>query len=90
MAIKPEIILFDEPCSALDPTSSAKIEELIETLKIDHTMAVVTHNIQEAARISDFTTFMYLGELIEFDASAQMFTNPSDKRTQDYIHGRFG
>jgi phosphate transport system ATP-binding protein len=90
LAIKPEIILFDEPCSALDPASSAKIEELIETLKIDHTMAIVTHNIQEAARVSDFTAFMYLGELIEFDASARMFTNPGDKRTQDYIHGRFG
>jgi phosphate transport system ATP-binding protein len=90
LAIKPEIILFDEPCSALDPTSSAKIEELIEDLKIDHTMAIVTHNIQEAARVSDFTAFIYLGELIEFDASARMFTNPADKRTQDYIHGHFG
>ena len=90
LAIKPEIILFDEPCSALDPTSSAKIEQLIEALKIDHTIAIVTHNIQEAARLSDFTAFMYLGELIEFDGSARMFTNPADKRTQDYIHGRFG
>ena len=90
LAIKPEIILFDEPCSALDPTSSAKIEELIEDLKVDHTMAIVTHSIQQAARISDFAAFMYLGELIEFDASAQMFTNPRDKRTHDYIHGRFG
>jgi phosphate transport system ATP-binding protein len=90
LAIKPEIILFDEPCSALGPASSTKIEELIEDLKGDHTVAIVTHNIQQAARVSDFTAFMYLGELIEFDASALMFTNPADKRTQDYIHGQFG
>jgi phosphate transport system ATP-binding protein len=90
LAVKPEIILFDEPCSALDPLSTAKIEALIEDLKKDHTIAIVTHNIQEAARVSDFAAFMYLGELIEFDASAQMLTNPRDKRTQDYIHGRFG
>lgn len=90
LAVQPEIILFDEPCSALDPLSTDKIEELIESLKIDHTMAIVTHNIQEAARVSDFTAFMYLGELVEFGASARMFTNPRDKRTQDYIQGRFG
>jgi phosphate transport system ATP-binding protein len=90
LAEQPEIILFDEPCSALDPVSTAKIEELIEDLKVDHTMAIVTHNIQEAARVSDFTAFMYLGELVEFDASARIFTNPREKRTQDYIHGRFG
>ena len=67
-----------------------KIEELIESLKVDHTMTIVTHNIQEAARVSDFTAFMYLGELVEFGASARMFTNPQDKRTRDYIQGRFG
>jgi phosphate transport system ATP-binding protein len=90
LAVQPEIILFDEPCSALDPLSTDKIEELIESLKVDHTMAIVTHNIQEAARVSDFTAFMYLGELVEFGSSARIFTNPQDKRTQDYIHGRFG
>jgi phosphate transport system ATP-binding protein len=90
LAERPEIILFDEPCSALDPVSTAKIEDLIENLKVDHTMAIVTHNIQEAARVSDFTAFMYLGELVEFVASARMFTNPQDSRTQDYIRGRFG
>ena len=90
LAVQPEIILFDEPCSALDPRSTEKIEELIESLKVDHTMAIVTHNIQEAARVSDFTAFMYLGELVEFGASARMFTNPRDNRTRDYIQGRFG
>jgi phosphate transport system ATP-binding protein len=90
LAVKPEIILFDEPCSALDPLSTAKIEELIEDLKVDHTIAIVTHNLQEAARVADFAAFMYLGEMIEFDASARLFTNPQDKRTRDYIQGRFG
>jgi phosphate transport system ATP-binding protein len=90
LAVKPEIILFDEPCSALDPLSTAKIEELIEDLKIDHTIAIVTHNLQEAARVADFAAFMYLGELIEFDAAARLFTYPQDKRTRDYIQGRFG
>lgn len=90
LAVKPEIILFDEPCSALDPLSTVKIEELIEDLKVDHTIAIVTHNIQEAARVADFAAFMYFGELIEFDASARLFTNPQDKRTRDYIQGRFG
>jgi phosphate transport system ATP-binding protein len=90
LAVQPEIILFDEPCSALDPLSTDKIEELMESLKVDHTMAIVTHNIQEAARVSDFTAFMYLGELVEFGTSARMFTNPQDKRTQDYVQGRFG
>jgi phosphate transport system ATP-binding protein len=90
LAVQPKIILFDEPCSALDPHSTEKIEELIESLKVDHTMTIVTHNIQEAARVSDFTAFMYLGELVEFGASARMFTNPQDKRTRDYIQGRFG
>jgi phosphate transport system ATP-binding protein len=83
-------ILFDEPCSALDPLSTAKIEELIADLRRDHTIAIVTHNIQEAARLSDFAAFMYLGELIEFDATATMFVNPRDQRTRDYVHGRFG
>ena len=90
LAVQLEIILFDEPCSALDPLSTDKIEELIEGLKVDHTMAIVTHNIQEAARVSDFTAFMDLGKLVEFGTSARMFTNPQDKRTRDYIQGRFG
>jgi phosphate transport system ATP-binding protein len=90
VAVKPEMILFDEPCSALDPISTAKIEELIDELKQDYTIVIVTHNMQQAARVSDFTAFMYLGELIEFDATATLFTTPKDKRTQDYITGRFG
>jgi phosphate transport system ATP-binding protein len=90
VAIKPEVILFDEPCSALDPISTAKIEELIDELKDDYTIVIVTHNMQQAARVSDFTAFMYLGELIEFDTTSKMFTAPTDRRTQDYITGRFG
>jgi len=90
IAIQPEVILFDEPCSALDPISTAKIEELIDELKEDYTIVIVTHNMQQAARVSDFTAFMYLGELIEFDKTAKVFTSPADKRTQDYITGRFG
>jgi len=90
VAIKPEVILFDEPCSALDPISTAKIEELIDELKEDYTIVIVTHNMQQAARVSDFTAFMYLGELIEFDTTSKMFTAPGDRRTQDYITGRFG
>ncbi len=90
MAVRPEVILFDEPCSALDPISTAKIEELIDELKDDYTIAIVTHNMQQAARVSDFTAFMYLGELVEFDNTSKMFTIPTDKRTQDYITGRFG
>jgi phosphate transport system ATP-binding protein len=90
VAVKPEVILFDEPCSALDPISTAKIEELIDELKEDYTIVIVTHNMQQAARVSDFTAFMYLGELIEFDTTSKMFTTPKDKRTQDYITGRFG
>ena len=90
VAVKPEVILLDEPCSALDPISTAKIEELIDELKDDYTIAIVTHNMQQAARVSDFTAFMYLGELIEFDTTSKMFTTPSDRRTQDYITGRFG
>jgi phosphate transport system ATP-binding protein len=90
VAVKPEVILFDEPCSALDPISTAKIEELIDELKQDYTIVIVTHNMQQAARVSDFTTFMYLGELIEFGPTATLFTTPRDKRTQAYITGRFG
>ena len=90
VAVNPEMILFDEPRSALDPISTAKIEELIDELKQDYTIVIVTHNMQQAARVSDFTVFMYLGELIEFDATATLFTTPKDKRTQDYITGRFG
>jgi phosphate transport system ATP-binding protein len=90
IAVRPEVVLFDEPCSALDPISTAKIEELIDELTTDYTIAIVTHNMQQAARVSDYTAFMYLGELIEFDETAKIFTSPSDKRTQDYITGRFG
>ena len=90
VAVKPEVILFDEPCSALDPISTAKIEELIDELKEDHTIVIVTHNMQQAARVSDFTAFMYLGELIELGSTSRMFTSPGDRRTQDYITGRFG
>ena len=90
VAVKPEVILFDEPCSALDPISTAKIEELIDELKADYTIVIVTHNMQQAARVSDFTAFMYLGELIEFGSTTHMFTTPRDRRTQDYITGRFG
>jgi len=90
VAVRPEVILFDEPCSALDPISTAKIEELIDELKDDYTIAIVTHNMQQAARVSDFTAFMYLGELVEFGETTRIFTNPDDRRTQDYITGRFG
>jgi phosphate transport system ATP-binding protein len=90
VAVRPECILLDEPCSALDPISTAKIEELIDELKQDYTIAIVTHNMQQAARASDFTAFMYLGELVEFGITDQIFTNPREQRTQDYITGRFG
>ena len=90
VAIKPEVILFDEPCSALDPISTAKIEELIDELKHDYTIAIVTHNMQQAARVSEHTAFMYLGDLVEFDETSKIFTAPRDSRTQDYITGRFG
>jgi phosphate transport system ATP-binding protein len=90
VAVKPEVILFDEPCSALDPISTAKIEELISELKDDYTIAIVTHNMQQAARVSDFTAFMYLGEMIEFGETSTIFTAPNDRRTHDYITGRFG
>jgi phosphate transport system ATP-binding protein len=90
IAVRPEVILFDEPCSALDPISTAKIEELIDELKSNYTIAIVTHNMQQAARVSDKTAFMYLGDLIEFNSTTHIFTNPTDRRTQDYITGRFG
>ena len=90
VAVSPEVILLDEPCSALDPISTAKIEELIDELKAEYTIAIVTHNMQQAARVSDYTAFMYLGELVEFGPTSMMFTHPHDRRTQDYITGRFG
>lgn len=90
IAVKPEVLLLDEPCSALDPISTVKIEELITELKNDYTVAIVTHNMQQAARCSDYTAYMYLGELIEFGETKQMFIKPARKETQDYITGRFG
>ena len=90
IAIKPEVLLLDEPCSALDPISTAKIEELIAELKSDYTVVIVTHNMQQAARVSDFTAFMYLGDLIEHDETAKIFSKPSKQQTEDYITGRFG
>ena len=90
IAIKPEVLLLDEPCSALDPISTGKIEELIHELKADYTVLIVTHNMQQAARCSDFTAYMYLGDLIEFGKTKDIFFKPQDKRTEDYITGRFG
>src|SRR5690349_4054837 len=90
IAIRPEVMLLDEPCSALDPISTAKIEELINELKHDYTVVIVTHNMQQAARVSDFTAYMYLGELIEFDVTDTIFIKPKNKQTEDYITGRFG
>ena len=90
VAVKPEVILFDEPCSALDPISTAKIEELIDELKTEYTIVIVTHNMQQAARVSDFTAYMYLGELVEFGATDTLFLKPKRKETEDYITGRFG
>jgi phosphate transport system ATP-binding protein len=90
LAVEPEIILMDEPASALDPLSTAKIEELIHELKRQYTIIIVTHNMQQAARVSDQTAFFYLGELIEYDKTAKIFTNPSVKQTEDYVTGRFG
>ena len=90
VAIKPEVMLLDEPCSALDPISTAKIEELIAELKSDYTVVIVTHNMQQAARCSDYTAYMYLGELMEFGPTDQIFVKPSRKETEDYITGRFG
>src|SRR5882724_11795482 len=90
VATRPEVILLDEPCSALDPISTAKIEELIEELAADYTIVIVTHNMQQASRASDYTAFMYLGELIEYGATEKIFTAPDNKRTEQYITGRFG
>jgi len=90
LAVKPEVILFDEPCSALDPISTRKIEDLIAKLKENYTIVIVTHNMQQAARVSDFTAFMYLGEMLEFDTTKNIFTNPKNEKTESYISGRFG
>ena len=90
IAIKPEVLLLDEPCSALDPISTGKIEELIHELKADYTVVIVTHNMQQAARVSDYTAYMYLGDLIEFGKTAELFMKPHKKETEDYITGRFG
>jgi phosphate transport system ATP-binding protein len=90
LAIEPEILLMDEPASALDPISTAKIEELIHELRKNYTIVIVTHNLQQAARVSDYTAFFYLGSLIELDKTSKIFTNPSNKQTEDYITGRFG
>jgi phosphate transport system ATP-binding protein len=90
VAVKPEVILFDEPCSALDPISTSKIEELIDELASDYTIAIVTHNMQQAARVSQFAAFMYLGELVEFGDTQTIFTAPKQKQTEEYITGRFG
>lgn len=90
IAIEPEVMLLDEPASALDPISTLKIEELIDELKEKYTIVIVTHNMQQAARVSDFTAFMYMGELIEFGETSELFTNPAKKQTEDYITGRYG
>lgn len=90
IAIQPEILLMDEPCSALDPVATAKIESLIHELKKNYTIVIVTHNMQQAGRVSDKTAFLYMGQLIEYDETQKLFTNPSQKRTEDYITGRFG
>ena len=90
IAIEPEVILLDEPASALDPISTLKIEELIDELKEKYTIVIVTHNMQQAARVSDYTAFMYMGELIEFGETSELFTNPAKKQTEDYITGRYG
>jgi phosphate transport system ATP-binding protein len=90
LAVQPEVILMDEPASALDPIATQKIEELIFDLKKEYTIVIVTHNMQQAARVSDYTAFFYLGELIEFGETEQLFTNPKLKKTEDYVTGRFG
>lgn len=90
IAIEPEVLLLDEPCSALDPISTLKVEELIYELKDDYTIVIVTHNMQQAARVSDYTAYMYLGEMIEFNDTSTLFTNPKEKMTEDYITGRYG
>jgi phosphate transport system ATP-binding protein len=90
LAVNPEVILMDEPCSALDPISTAKIEELISGLKKNFTIVIVTHNMQQAARVSNYTAFFYMGELVEYDKTANIFTRPKMKQTEDYVTGRFG
>jgi len=90
LAVQPEVILMDEPCSALDPIATAKIEELIRELKHEYTIVIVTHNMQQAARVSDYTAFLYLGALVEFGPTDKIFTAPDRKETEDYITGRFG
>lgn|SRR5262249_23772492 len=90
LAMRPELILFDEPCAALDPIATGKIEELVVELKKNYTIAIVTHNLQQAARVSDYTAFLYLGELIEFDSTEKIFTTPNHERTKSYVTGRFG
>ena len=90
LAVQPEVLLMDEPASALDPLATSKIEDLILELKKDYTIVIVTHNMQQAARMSDFTAFLYLGELVEFDTTTKIFTNPAKKQTEDYVTGRFG
>ena len=90
LAVQPDVLLLDEPASALDPISTARIEELIEALKSDYTIVIVTPNMQQAARVSDWTAFLYLGKLVEFDTTQTVFTNPADKQTEDYITGRYG
>jgi len=90
LAVEPEVILMDEPCSALDPIATAKIEELINELRSQYTIVIVTHNMQQAGRVSDFTAFFYMGRLIEFGTTTKIFTNPTEKQTEDYITGRFG
>jgi len=90
LAVEPEVVLMDEPCSALDPIATAKIEELIHELKKQYTIVIVTHNMQQAGRVSDYTAFFYLGRLIEFGSTTKIFTNPSNRQTEDYITGRFG
>jgi phosphate transport system ATP-binding protein len=90
LAVNPDILLMDEPASALDPISTSKIEELINELKDNYTIVIVTHNMQQAARVSDYTAFFYLGELIEYDKTRKIFTGPSKKQTEDYVTGRFG
>ena len=90
IAVNPEVILMDEPCSALDPKSTARVEDLITELRYDFTILIVTHNMQQAARVSDYTAFLFEGELVEYDKTKKIFTNPKNKKTEDYITGRFG
>ncbi|HPC48334.1 MAG TPA: phosphate ABC transporter ATP-binding protein, partial [Deltaproteobacteria bacterium] len=89
-AVEPEVILFDEPCASLDPISTRSIEELILELKKDYTIVIVTHNMQQAARVSDYTAFMYLGELVEYDRTDRIFTVPKERMTEEYLSGKFG